>query len=67
MGPSSQTRPHETASHLATLVVAAQLGDSLDWLNDVPDWPKAVYVTNDKAAEHPVLANKGREGMAYLT
>ena len=50
------------------MVVASQTTDDTTWLNDVfTDWEKNIYVTDDPNAELTVPANKGREGMVYLT
>lgn len=50
------------------LVVASQLRDNTTWLNDgFPVWQQHIYVTDDPNASLAVPANKGREGMVYLT
>ncbi|PPJ49813.1 hypothetical protein CBER1_03328 [Cercospora berteroae] len=49
------------------IVVASQKGDNTIWLDALPSWPRAIYVTNDAQAELTVPNNKGREGMVYLT
>lgn len=51
----------------AALVVATQLGDNITWLDAFPQWSKLAYVTDDPSAALSVPANKGREGMTYLT
>ncbi len=60
--------PSRTLSLYVTLVVASQLKDDTLWLRDaIPEWTKNTYVTDDPGAALPVPANRGREGMVYLT
>ncbi|KXL48576.1 hypothetical protein M433DRAFT_14 [Acidomyces richmondensis BFW] len=50
------------------VVVASQTKDDTTWLRDVfPTWDKKIYVTDDPSAPLTVPANRGREGMVYLT
>lgn len=49
------------------LVVASQAADNTLWLDGVfPSWEKAIYLA-DAPSQLSVPANKGREGMVYLT
>ena len=51
-----------------TLVIASQKQDDTGWLHSsFPAWNKMIYVTDDPDAPLAVPANRGREGMAYLT
>ena len=51
-----------------TMVVASMKSDNTSWLHSAfPDWEKHIYVTDDPNATLTVPANKGREGMVYLT
>jgi hypothetical protein len=70
----TESRPQDNLEALhhesdaVTLVVASQKKDDTSWLNQsFPTWDKAVYVTDDPDAPLAVPANKGREGIAYLT
>ena len=50
------------------LVVASQRADDTTWLRNVfPAWQQYTYITDDPSARLTVPANKGREGMVYLT
>jgi len=49
------------------LVVASQTTDNTTWLDgSFPLWEKSIYLT-DAPSNFSVPANKGREGMVYLT
>lgn len=61
----SQRQGHASAD--VAMVVASQSGDDTSWLDFFVDWPKHIYVTDDPSSNLTVPANKGREGMAYLT
>jgi hypothetical protein len=51
-----------------TMVVASMKSDDTSWLTEYfPDWPKSIYVVDDKHAPLTVTRNKGRESMVYLT
>jgi len=51
-----------------TLVIASQKQDDTSWLQStLPEWNKMIYVSDDPDAPVAVPANRGREGMAYLT
>ncbi|KAF2167042.1 hypothetical protein M409DRAFT_66134 [Zasmidium cellare ATCC 36951] len=60
------TAPYSDRQDLA-LVVASQSGDNTTWLDSFQNWSKHIYVTDDPTANLTVPANRGREGMAYLT
>lgn len=50
------------------MVVASMKSDDTSWLTEYfPDWPKSIYVVDDKHAPLTVMRNKGRESMVYLT
>ena len=57
-----------TATAGVALVVASQTTDDTTWLEDAfSNWERYIYVTDDAHASLRVPANKGREGMVYLT
>lgn len=60
------TAPYGGRQDLA-IVVASQSGDNTTWLDSFQNWSKHIYVTDDPTASLTVPANRGREGMAYLT
>lgn len=50
------------------MIVASMKKDDTSWLSKYfPDWPKSIYVVDDKRAPLTVTSNKGRESMVYLT
>lgn len=50
-----------------TMVIASQAQDNTTWLaHAFPTWEKAIFLT-DAPSRLSVPANKGREGMVYLT
>ena len=50
------------------MVVASRTIDNTSWLQSAfPEWEKNIYVTDDPKVGTSVPANKGREGMVYLT
>ncbi|KAJ5146541.1 Lipase class 3 [Penicillium bovifimosum] len=58
---------HPESKH-KTMVVASMKHDDTSWLTEYfPDWPKSIYVVDDKHARLTVTRNKGRESMVYLT
>lgn len=62
----SQIDKHDDSERTA-LIVASQTTDNTSWLEDsFPTWEKAIYLT-DAPSNLSVPANKGREGMVYLT
>lgn len=64
-GPTKES--NKPPAPAIAIAVASQRGDNTSWLNFFSKWPKTVYVTDDPAANLTVPANKGREGMVYLT
>ncbi|KAF2213329.1 hypothetical protein CERZMDRAFT_67553 [Cercospora zeae-maydis SCOH1-5] len=62
-----QSENAEPLSKAVEIVVASQKSDDTTWLNALADWPRAIYVTDDRRAALKVPKNKGREGMVYLT
>ncbi|KXT02270.1 hypothetical protein AC578_5046 [Pseudocercospora eumusae] len=66
---SAQSPPFgpKASQRTTQIVVASQRGDDIAWLDAFPQWSKSIYVTDDPAAALAVPANKGREGMVYLT
>lgn len=66
--PSHNNRLHGEQIHDdVAIVVASQVGDNTTWLDSFEAWPRLVYVTDDPSSNPKVPANKGREGMVYLT
>lgn len=64
----SQSVSDEMSNFEVAVVVASQTKDDTTWLRDVfPTWDKKIYVTDDPSAPLTVPANRGREGMVYLT
>lgn len=52
----------------ATLVIACQKGDEIDWLEEVGDlYDIKRYVVDDPTAEYTVTSKNGMESMVYLT
>lgn len=50
------------------LVVASIVGEDTSWIEEnLPDWGRNVYVTDDPGASLTVPVNKGHEAMVYLT
>ena len=50
------------------IVVASQKADNTTWVDKAfPEWERHIFVTDDLTAATQVPANKGREGMVYLT
>jgi hypothetical protein len=50
-----------------TVVVGKLKGESVDWLDEVPDIRKVVYAVDDERAALRVPKNKGNEAMVYLS
>lgn len=51
------------------LIVASIMQDDVSWLSDqqLSNWSKSIYVTDDLQGNLTVPKNKGREAMVYLT
>jgi hypothetical protein len=54
-------------TYTRTLVSARLMRDNVDWMDQIPDIKKAVYIADNRFALFHPPKNKGREAMIYLT
>ncbi len=64
----SKIQPQHTGEAELEIVVATTNSENVTWLHDyLLDWPKNIYVVDDRRAALTVPKNKGREAMVILT
>ncbi|OAA74545.1 hypothetical protein LEL_08126 [Akanthomyces lecanii RCEF 1005] len=64
----SKLQPQHNGDAQLEIVVATTKHENVTWLHDyLLDWPKNIYVVDDKGAPLTVPKNKGREAMVILT
>jgi hypothetical protein len=64
---TSPNPSHGPDGYSKTVVVGKLKGESVDWLDQVPDTRKVVYAVDDERAALRVPKNKGNEAMVYLS